>query len=64
MIELATARLAAGPEPFLVPVRTVDALHLASIVFLLGRGLTVRLASCGERLLAAAKALKISAAAI
>jgi len=46
-------------EPFPVPVRTLDGLHLASIEFLRGRRQTVELASYDERLLAAARALHI-----
>jgi predicted nucleic acid-binding protein len=46
-------------EPFPAPVRTLDALHLATIEFLRGRGQAVRLASYDERLLAAARKLGI-----
>jgi hypothetical protein len=42
-----------------IPVRTLDALHLASIEFLRARGQTVELASFDERLLVAAHALAI-----
>jgi hypothetical protein len=44
-------------EPFSVPVRTLDALHLASIEFLRGSSQTVELASYDDRLLGAARAL-------
>jgi hypothetical protein len=57
MIELAPAVLARALEPFPVPVRTLDALHLASMEFLRARNQTVELASYDERLLAAASAL-------
>jgi predicted nucleic acid-binding protein len=59
LIELAPPVLARALEPFPVPVRTLDALHLASIEFLRARGQTVELASFDERLLAAACALHI-----
>lgn len=59
LIELAPPVLARALEPFPVPVRTLDAFHLASIIFLLGRGQTVELASYDDRLVAAAKALAI-----
>lgn len=42
-------------EPFTVPVRTLDALHLASLDFLRGRGRRVELASYDDRLLSAAR---------
>lgn len=44
-------------EPFPVPVRTLDALHLASMTFLRSQGQSVSLASYDERLLAGARAL-------
>jgi len=59
LIELAPPVLERALEPFPVPVRTLDALHLASITFLLGRGQTIELASYDERLVAAARALAI-----
>ena len=42
--------LARALEPFPAPVRTLDALHLASIEFLRGRGQKVELASYDDRL--------------
>jgi predicted nucleic acid-binding protein len=59
LIELAPPVLARALEPFPIPVRTLDALHLASIEFLRGRGQTVALASFDERLLAGARALRV-----
>lgn len=59
LIELAPPVLGRALEPFPIPVRTLDALHLASIEFLRGRRQTVELASYDERLLAAAEALRI-----
>jgi predicted nucleic acid-binding protein len=46
-------------EPFPVHVRTLDALHLATIVFLRGHGQELELASYDNRLNAAAMALRI-----
>lgn len=59
LLELAPPVLARALEPFPTPVRTLDALHLASIEFLRGRGQKIELASYDDRLLAAARALKI-----
>jgi len=64
LIELAAPVLERALEPFPVPVRTLDALHLASMTFLLGRGQTVELASYDDRLLAAALALDVPLAAL
>ena len=64
LIELATPVLERALEPFPVPVRTLDALHLSSIAFLLGHGQTVELASYDDRLVAAAQALGIPIAAL
>jgi predicted nucleic acid-binding protein len=60
LIELAPSVLARAIEPFPVPVRTHDALHLASIEFLRARGQSIELAAYDERLLAAARSLEIS----
>jgi predicted nucleic acid-binding protein len=59
LIELAPPVLARALEPFPIPVRTLDGLHLASIELLRVRRQTVELASYDERLLAAARALHI-----
>jgi predicted nucleic acid-binding protein len=59
LIELAPSVLGRALEPFPVPIRTLDALHLASVEFLRDRGQHVELASFDERLLAAARALRI-----
>jgi predicted nucleic acid-binding protein len=59
LVELAPPVLARALEPFPAPVRTLDALHLASIEFLRGRGQTIELASYDERLSAAAEGLRI-----
>ena len=59
LIELEPPVLARALEPFPIPVRTLDALHLASIEFLRVRRQTVELASYDQRLVAAARALRI-----
>jgi hypothetical protein len=51
--------LARALEPFPAPVRTLDALHLASIEFLRGRGQKTELASYEDRLIVAARELGI-----
>lgn len=60
LLELAPPVLARALEPFSHPVRTLDALHLASMEFLRMQGQTLQLASYDERLLAVARDLKIS----
>ena len=57
MVELAPAVLARALEPFPAPVRTLDALHLASIDFLRTYGERPRLASYDDRMVRAARAL-------
>jgi predicted nucleic acid-binding protein len=59
LLELAEPVLARAREPFPVPLRTLDALHLASIDFLRSRRQSVALASYDERMLDAARALEI-----
>jgi predicted nucleic acid-binding protein len=58
-VELAPPVLARALEPFPVPVRTLDALHLATMDFLRAHGQALELASYDERLLAGARALQI-----
>jgi hypothetical protein len=59
LIELVPPVLAGALEPFPTPVHKLDALHLASIVFLRAHGQSVELASFDERQLAAARALRV-----
>ena len=59
LLELATPVLARALDSFPIPVRTLDALHLASIEFLRVRQQHVELASYDERLIAGARALHI-----
>lgn len=64
LLELAAPVLARALEPFPLPVRTLDALHLASIEFLRGQGQKLRLASYDERLTTAARRMGIPLAAL
>jgi len=59
LLELDLPCLARALEPFPVAVRTLDALHLASIEFLRAQRQHIELASFDDRLLAAAQALGI-----
>jgi predicted nucleic acid-binding protein len=59
LIEMAPPVLARALEPFPIALRALDALHVASLEFLRGHGLTIELASYDERMLAAARALRI-----
>jgi hypothetical protein len=56
-LELVTPVLSRALEPWPVPVRTLDALHLASLAFLVDKRQRIALASYDERQLAAARAL-------
>jgi len=59
LVEMAPPILARGLEPFPVPVRTLDALHLASLDFLRAQGHKPRLASYDGRMIEAATRLGI-----
>jgi predicted nucleic acid-binding protein len=59
-VELSPLVLARALEPFPSPLRTLDALHLASLDYLRAQNLDVRLASYDERMIAAAKKLRLS----
>lgn len=63
-LELLPNVLARALEPFPTPVRTLDALHLASIEFLRARGQTVELASYDCRLVVAARSIGIPVAEV
>ncbi|MGH7334352.1 MAG: PIN domain-containing protein [Candidatus Rokuibacteriota bacterium] len=64
LVELAPPVLARALDPFRRPVRTLDALHLASMEFLRAQGQVVELASYDERLTAAARDLGIAILAL
>jgi len=59
-IELSPPVLTRALEPFPKPVRTLDALHLASMDFLQRQGQAITLASYDSWLNAAARALRVS----
>ncbi len=59
MLALDPDTLARALEPFPAPVRTLDALHLASMDSLSKNGLRLRLATYDARMLTAAKKLKL-----
>jgi predicted nucleic acid-binding protein len=59
LLELAPQVLSRALDSFPVPVRTLDALHLASADFLRQQGQAIRLASYDHRMLRAAAALDI-----
>ena len=60
LIELAPPILGRALDPFPVPVRTLDALHLASIEFLRARSQIVELATYDDRMSAAAESLGVT----
>ena len=62
MTELSSLALRRALEPFPVPVRTLDALHLATAVFINTEDDPVQVASYDHRLIAAAQALGLAAA--
>jgi predicted nucleic acid-binding protein len=59
LVELTGPALARALEPFPIRVRTLDALHLASIEYLRSEHDDVQLASYDERMLAVARAMKV-----
>lgn len=59
VVEMQPLVLQRALEPFPTPVRTLDAIHLASLEFLRTHGQRVTLASYDSRMTAAARALKI-----
>ena len=61
---MSEAALARALEPFPVAVRTLDALHLATMDFIRESGEPVQLASYDNRLIAAAEALGITPATL
>lgn len=58
-LEMAEPILERARDPFPTPVRTLDALHLASILFLQEQGAKLRLASYDRRMLEASRTLGI-----
>jgi predicted nucleic acid-binding protein len=64
LVDLSRSVLARALEPWPVPVRTLDALHLATADYLRRQGEPVELASYDNRLVAAVQALGIPLAAL
>ena len=60
LVELSPPVLTRALEPFPRPVRTLDALHLASMDFIRKQGQSITLASYDDRLSTAARALRFS----
>ena len=60
IVELSRNVLERAKEPFPIPVRTLDALHLASMTFLADQGIELHLASYDRRLNEAASAMEIA----
>ena len=60
-VELTPTVLERARAPFPVGIRTLDALHLASVAYLHALRQPVRLASYNKRMLAAARSLDIPA---
>jgi hypothetical protein len=60
LLELARPVLARALEPFPTPVRTLDALHLASVMFLRERGHEIHLATFDVRMRHAAGAMGLA----
>lgn len=64
LIDLDASALGRALKPFPISVRTLDAIHLSTIVFLQGRGITLELATYDKRMAQAAAAIGISIAAV
>jgi predicted nucleic acid-binding protein len=60
MVELSPLTLRRALEPFPLPVRTLDALHLAALDYVRSQRLAVRLATYDERMARAAQAMDIA----
>lgn len=59
MVEMSRETLGRALEPFPARVRTLDAMHLATITYLIGAGIRVELATYNRRMIDAADALGI-----
>lgn len=60
LVELSPPVLSRALEPFPRPVRTLDAIHLASMNFVRSQGQSISLASYDDRMITAARALRFS----
>ena len=59
MLELVQPVVARAAEAFPLPVRTLDAMHLASLLFVIDQGQAIQLASYDARMQAIATALGV-----
>ena len=59
LLELSPLVLGRALEPFPLPARTLDALHLASIEYLRAQRLAIELATYDERMVSLARRLRI-----
>ncbi len=57
LVAMTPTVLARALDPFPVPVRTLDALHLATAAYLVAQGMRIKLATYDTRLAAAASAI-------
>lgn len=64
LVPLDEAALERTLQPFPVSLRTLDAIHLSTFLFLQNRGLKLELATYDKRMARAAKALGITLAAV
>ncbi len=64
LVPLDAPALIRAVQPFPVPLRTLDAIHLSTVLFLLGRGLRLQLATYDKRLARAAMALGVPLATV
>jgi hypothetical protein len=64
LIDLSGPALARALEPWPVPLRTLDALHLATAEYLRRQGEAIELASYDNRLISAARAMRIPIATL
>jgi predicted nucleic acid-binding protein len=59
LVELSPPVLGRAAEPFPIPARTLDALHLATVEFLRARRFEIELATYDRRMASAAAAMGI-----
>jgi predicted nucleic acid-binding protein len=59
LLELVSSILHRALDPFPIAVRTLDALHLATITFLQEQGQEIKLASYDDRMLKAARKMRV-----
>ncbi|MCC7004026.1 MAG: PIN domain-containing protein [Gemmatimonadaceae bacterium] len=64
LADMSTTVLSRALEPFPVPVRTLDALHLATVLFLQTQGQQLELATYDDRMAVAARKLRVPLASV